>query len=813
MLSTFLGDIRLALRSMKRQKAMSALLVVTLGLGLGANVAMFGIVDAMLLRPLDFPNLDRLVRLWETHPKAESWEQWNVSPANFLDWKEQTTGLFDSLIAVDYWEANLRGSETPERARGFKVSPEFFDSLGIKPILGRAFLSGDGRPGESPRVVLGYGLWQRSFAGDPGILGQNVLIDGQGFSVVGVAPRDFRFPEGAEMWSPLPDLAQGASPRDKHYLAAIGLLKPGVSMASARAQLETVAQRLEAAHPIDNKVRGIRVESLSKGFEDTGLRPILGFFELGAGLVLLIACVNVANFLLARGAERRREIAVRQALGAAGSRIMRQLLTEGLVTAVLSLGVAFPVAAVATRAVRDIMPVEIARFLNGWSSIDLDGRAVAFGVVLAALSSLAFSLVPARKVSRPELTEALKEGGRANTEGGSRQRGRDVLVVVQIASALALVLVATLASRSAWTLIEGSQGYDPDRVLGLLVTLPESRYADPESLRTFAREAEARLREVPGSVSVAYANVLPAHNSNSGRPIRIEGGPVLAQSELTSADSRRVSPEYFETLKIPIVSGRSLNTRDDASEGALQVAVVSRSFAERYWPGEDPLGRRFKAGDEDAPTLTVVGVCGDVVHQWFARRNFPTYYRPFAQEPGVDLAYAVRTVAEPETLVKGAKQALAQVDPYQPTFSVWSQKHAITMSTIGLRFVAGIMTALSALALLLALSGVYGVMAYRVSLRTTEIGVRLVLGATRGDILRLTMTQAARLTVAGLVVGGLLGVAFGQALSSALQGAVAVDPLTVAGFSGLLAAAALLAAYIPALRSLSVDPALALRAE
>jgi|CXWL01.1.fsa_nt_gi putative ABC transport system permease protein len=462
------------------------------------------------------------------------------------------------------------------------------------------------------------------------------------------------------MWAPLTDPTPGGAPRDRHYLSAIGLLKPGASIDSARAQLATVAQRLETANPITNKARGIRVETLSAGFEDTGLRPVLGFFELGAGLVLLIACVNVANFLLARGAERRREIAVRQALGAGGSRIMRQLLTEGLVTAVMSLAVAFPVAAFASRTVRGIMPAEIARFLNGWSNIGLDGRAVAFGIVLAALSALVFSLAPARRIASPQLTDALKEGGRANTEGGARQRGRDVLVVVQIASALALVLVASLATRSAWTLIEGPQGYEPAHVLGLLATLPEVKYPDADSRRTFARESAARLGEVTGAVSVAYANLLPAHNSNSSRAIRVEGGPALAQSELPSADARSVSSGYFDTLRIPILSGRAIDQRDDAAD-APQVAVVSKSFADKYWPERDPLGQRFQAGDEKAPTVTVVGVSGDVIHQWFARRNYPTYYRPYAQEPDAEIAFAVRTAGEPEVSAKEARQAVARV--------------------------------------------------------------------------------------------------------------------------------------------------------
>ncbi|MBK5256421.1 MAG: ABC transporter permease [Vicinamibacteria bacterium] len=343
--------------------------------------------------------------------------------------------------------------------------------------------------------------------------------------------------------------------------------------------------------------------------------------------------------------------------------------------------------------------------------------------------------------------------------------------------------------------------------------LPETKYAEPEARRTFAREVEGRLRVLPGVVSVAYANVLPARSSNSSRSIRIEGAPVLNESEIPVADSRAVSAGFFDTLRLPILSGRALNERDDASPEAQQVAVVSRSFADKYWPGQDPLGRRFQAGDEKAPMLTVVGVSGDVVHQWFARRNYPTIYQPYAQSPRDDINFAVKVRGGVDALAGEANGALALVDPYQPAYQVCSMKHSLSLATIGLRFVAGIMTSLSVLALILALSGVYGVMAYRVSLRTLEIGVRLVLGASRGDILKLTMAQAGRLTLAGLILGGLLGIAGGTGLSSVLQGAVAIDVATVAGFSVLLALAALIAAYIPARRSLSVDPAHALRAD
>lgn len=807
------GDVRLALRSMWRQKSISLLLVVTLGLGLGANVATFTILDATLLRPLDFPNLDHLVRIWETSPSTDSFEQWNISPANFLDFREQSKGTLGALVALEYWNANLLGRDAPERVSGFKVSPEFFHALGVKLHSGRAFLAEEGNAGAAPSVVIGHGLWQRAFGGDANVVGRSVVMDGVSYTVVGIATQGFQFPEGAEIWSPLVLPAPGAASRDQRFLTAVGFLRPGTAIDRARAELSTISKRLEAAHPTFNRARSVRVETLARGFEDQGMRPVLGFFQLGALLVLLIACINVANFLLARGAERRREIAVRQALGAARSRILSQLLTEGLVTALMAMVVALPTAALAARAMRDMMPAEIARFVNGWSNIDLDGRAAFFGLVLATMSALLFSLTPARRAANPDLTDALKEGGRASTDGASRQRGRSALVVSQIASALALVLVASLAARSAWTLIEGPQGYDPENLLALDVSLSEGKYADKESLLTFVRESLARLSEMPGVTSVAAANVLPSRNSNSGRRIRIEGDPTQEETDLPIADSRTVSPTYFETMKLPLYSGRLINSRDDDAEGALPVAVVSRAFAERSWPGLDPIGRRFRAGEPTAPMVTVIGVCGDVIHQWFARRNQPTYYRPYAQEPRLSLSFVVRTTGDPEALGPSARRAVAAVDPYQPAFGVRSMRRSIDSATIGVRFVASIMTSLSGLALLLALTGVYGVMAYRISLRTLEIGVRRALGASRGDILRLTMGQAVWLTAGGLALGGAAGVGLSRLLSSLLQGAVAVDLSMVLGFSGLLAAAALLAAYVPARRSLGIDPARALRAD
>jgi putative ABC transport system permease protein len=422
-----------------------------------------------------------------------------------------------------------------------------------------------------------------------------------------------------------------------------------------------------------------------------------------------------------------------------------------------------------------------------------------------------FAAVPALRSSRPALTEALKEGGRSATAGASRQRGRNALVVAQVAFALTLLVVAGLALKSVHAMLEGPQGYDTGQLLTLQITLPEGRYKEDATRRAFARDVSARLAELPGAAHVGYANVLPGRGNNSTRPIQVEGEPPIDPSDPPSANYRTVSPSYFETLRLPVVSGRPLGDQDD--ENALNVAVVSRSFAQRYFPGRDPLGRRFRSGGEDAPWVTVVGVCGDVIHHWFSSRNEPTFYRPYAQEPRLDVAYAVRVSGDPEPLAQSARRAVSAVDAYQPAYDVRSMRASLRLGTIGLQYVAAVMAVFGGLAVVLAVSGIYGVMSYRVSLRTQEIGVRMALGAKSRDVLRLTMGQALGLTGIGLVLGGVLGLAGAKAMSAVLMGAVPFDGATFAMFTALLAAAALLAAYVPARRALLVDPALALRAE
>ncbi len=629
--------------------------------------------------------------------------------------------------------------------------------------------------------------------------------------MVGIAPPGFRFPEGAEAWAPLVLPASDETPRDRHYLSVLGRLRDGHTAAQAQAALDVVAARLARDHPRTNAKRGARVGDFNLGFGDPVLPSLLVIWQAAAALVLLIACVNVANLVLARGAERRRELALRFTLGAGRGRIVAQLVTEGLVAAACAVALSYPLVALATRALRDNMPAEIARFVPGWQQLGADWRTLAFSAVLATLATVAFSLVPALRVSRPDLNDTLRDGGRAATAGVARQRGRNVLVVAQLAAALVLVATAGLAVRSAARLLRGPQGYRPDGLLTFEVSLSEKRYADAERRRAFARNALARLETLPGVTRAALTNALPAHGHFTSRAVEIDGQPLPPGDEAPRVDARWVSHDYLATLGQPLLQGRDLRAGDD--ESAPAVALVSRSMAQRFWPGQDPLGRRFRVAGSNDAWLTVVGVCGDVVHHWVTRRNTPTFYQPLAQQPRYDLAFALQTPGDPEALADAVRRALAELDPTQPAYGMKSMRRAIAHATIGLQYVAAIMAAFGALALVLAVSGVYGVISYRVSLRTAEIGVRVALGASRGDVLRLTLGQVLRLTALGLALGAALAYAAGQVLSSALRGAVAADPAVLATLTAALASAALLAAWLPARRALAIDPVIALRSE
>jgi putative ABC transport system permease protein len=811
-MSQIVRDVRFALRSMAKSPGVSLLMIGTLAVGLAANGIIFNVLDAMVLRPFAYPNTSRLVRLWETGPGLDSIDRENVSAANLLDWREQGKGALAEMIAIDEWETSLRTEGASEHVELAAVTPGFWEALGVAPAAGRAFLAEEAQKGQDRRLILSDALWRRSFGGQP-MVGRTVTLNMEPYEVVGIAPPRFQFPNGAQGWVPLVLPAASEARRDQHGLAVLGRLSDGGTMARARAELAVVASRLEKDHPQTNTGRGVAVASFNLGFGDPVLPDILVIWQAAAVLVMLIACVNVANLILARGAERQRELALRLALGAGRGRIVRQLLTEGVVTAMAAAALSMPLVALGSRAIRDYMPAALLRYLPGWEHLGADWRTAVFSAVLAVLAAAVFTTIPARRAWAASLSDVLHDGGRGATAGGARQRGRNALVVFQMAAALVLLATAGLAVRSARELLRGPQGYDPERLLTFEVRLNEHTYADPARRLTFVRDVRERLARLPGVTDVTAANVLPARNGNNWQGVEIEGQPLARDADPPSVDARWVEPNYFATMRLPVLQGRGIEESD--VEKSRPVVVVSRSFAQKFWPNQDAIGKRFRTVDpaRETPWLTVVGISGDVVHQWVMRRNWPTLYRPMRQEPRLRLAFAMRTTGDPEALIPAVGRALRDVDPDQPADDVLSMRAAIARGTIGIQYVAGIMSAFGVLALVLAISGVYGILSYRVSLRTTEIGVRMALGATRRDVLALTLGQAARLSAIGLAMGAALAFAMARVLSSALRGAIASDPALVAMTTVALALAALVAAWIPSRRAMGIEPAAALRSE
>jgi putative ABC transport system permease protein len=800
-------ETRHAVRAIVKRPALSTIVIITLALGLGANAAIFSMIDALVLRPFTMRDVDRMTLISYTRADA-MFRQESVSPADFLDLKTQAD-VFERLAALQWWDANLVGRDEPEKVQGFFVSADFFATLGVEPAMGRGFLPDEETVGRHRRVILNHGLWQRRFASDASIVGSTVDIDGTPHEVVGIAPSGFDFPMASQLWAPLALDAKAAANRRSQYLTVIGRLAPGRTLRDAKAQMAVIGERLEREHPETNRGREAQVYTLAQGMMDVGLGPILSMWQASAGFVLLIACANVASLLLARGAERQREMAVRLAMGASRARVVREMLIESTLLALAAVPAATFVAWVSLKAIVAYMPPTIARFVSGWYQIDVDGRLIAFTAVLAIVTAFVFGLVPAIQASRPRLAESLKEGGRSSTVGAGRLRLRRTLVVAEIALALPLLVAAGLSVLSVHRFLNGPQGYDPSGLLTMQTVLPEGRYADDGSRRRFAEAAVEQLRAIPGVQAAAAINIMPTVGGNSGRSIEIDGKPNPDPANPPAVDYRVATPDLFTVLRIPILKGRGFSTSD--REDTQLVAVVSQSLARKYWPDADPLGRRIRTGT--GPWLTVVGICGDHIHNWFDKRNFPTLYRPVAQAPTDGMALLMRTTGDPTLLSAPARAAIRSIDAAQPVFDLKSMRESLYERTLGLRYIGATMTVYGVLALILAVVGVYGVMAYMVTQRTHEIGVRMALGATRRDVMRLTVGQTIRLTAIGASLGVVLSLALSRLIEAGLLGVASNDVRIVAGLAALLTIAALAAGYVPARRAASIDPAVALRAE
>ncbi|PYR74895.1 MAG: hypothetical protein DMF86_17045 [Acidobacteria bacterium] len=797
-------DVRSAVRALRKRRGLTAIVTLTLALGLGANAAIFNLIDRLVLRPYPLKDPDAVVLLSETGPRLQ-YKKEAVSPANFFDWRAHATKLI-FLSADAWWDANLVDGGQPERVAGFQVTSGFFEALGAQTALGRTFVRDDETFGRHHVVILSDALWKRRFDADRSVVGRTIVVDGEPHVVIGVMPPRFSFPEGSEIWSPIAFDPQMPPRRDLRYFTVIGHLRPGASLEDAQSEMSVLAARLARDYPDANRDHGVRVFTLLSGMLDEGTGPLLALWQTSALVVLLIACANIANLLLARATERRREIAVRIALGASRFRIVRELLTESALLALVAVPPALGFAWLSLRALRVSMPANILRFVPGFESLGPDFRLVGFTIALAVLTACVFGLIPALQAATSEVAETLKEGGRTAT---GRQLLRRAIVVAEMSIALPLLVAAGLGVLGTYRFVYGPQGYEPDGVLTMKLVLPERTYPDEPSRRQFMARAVAGLRGIGGVEQAAGVNNMPTSGSNSSRTIEIDGHPAPDPRQLPSVDFRTATPEYFSLLRIPIQRGRAF-TDADRQDGA-PVVIVSESMARTYWPTEDPIGRRIRA--PNGPWLTVVGICGDVIHDWFNRRNTPAMYRPYVQSPGDSFCLLIRTPADPASIAPDARRALLAVDPAQPVFEMMTMRQALKERTIGLRYLAAVMSVFAGIALVLATVGLYAVIAYLMSQRRHEIGVRIALGASRRDVVRLTTGQTLRLTLVGTAIGLALSIALSRLMEAGMIGVATGDIRIFLGFSVFLIGAALVAGYLPARRAAAIDPMVALRVE
>ncbi len=809
-MGTLLQDLRYGLRTLRKQPGFTAVAILALALGIGANTTIFSAVNALLLRPFSFPQMERLVVVWES--RAESGDQRDgFALANFRDVRERTTSL-ESAAAYTGWSANLSEGEQPERIEGTIVSPQFFDVLKERPALGRTFRPEEDKAGSDPVVIISDGLWRRRFNADAGIVGRVVRINERSFTVVGVMPPNFDFPQGGiELWSPLIVTPEDAVNRNGHFLQVIARLKPGATAAAAQSELATLAQQLARQYPDTNTSRNFRVGDFL-AYYVRGPRLTL-LIALGAAMfVLLIACANVANLQLMRGAARQKEIAVRLALGASRWRIVRQLLTESVLLALVGGLVGLLLSVWAVDAMAAGMPANFARYVSGWRNFGIDWRVFAFTLGVSLLTGVVFGLMPALLATKTNLNEALKEGGRTAGDGG-RTRARSLLVVAEVALSLILLAGAGLMVRSFMHMLDVRPGFDARNVLALELSLPYRKYKDQPEIAQFYTQLLKRVETVPGVTSVALINVPPLSLNDDSTFFNVEGQPVVRGTS-PIADYRVVTPGLLDTLGIPLRKGRNFDEHD--TRDAPPVVMISERLARRFYSDKEPLGQHIMFGDQ---ACEIVGVVGDVRYKSFVsevndERLRPAIYVPHAQHAYRQVSLVVRAAGgDPAALTAAVRQEVSALDKDQPVYNVRTMPQIFLEAMAPQRLSAFMFAGFALVALLLAAVGLYAVVAYSVALRTHEIGVRMALGAQPRDVFKLIIGHGLTLISSGIGLGLLGAFAVTRAMASLLYGVSATDFGTIAGISLLLGAVALLACYVPARRATKVDPMVALRYE
>lgn len=810
-------DLRLALRTMVRQPGFSAVALLTLALGIGANVAIFSVVDAVLLEPLPYAEPERLVMAWNSRPDQE---RATVAPADFLDWREQTT-RFEGLAAFAGVQFNMAGEGAPELVRGASVSRGFFEVLGVQPLLGHTF--GMGEP-SARQVVLGHGLWVQRFGGDRNILGREVRLNGTAYEVVGVMPPSFDWPavtpmnadaaQGPRLWVPavhrdVPQLGSNAAQdtstwRDGSYLRVVGRLRPGVTREQASEELAAIARRLEEAFPDTHARLGVRLVPLREQFVGN-VRPLLWVMLGAVGFVLAIACTNVASLFLARAVSRRREFAVRAALGAGRGRLVRQVLTESLVLGAVAGVLGVLLAAWGVDGLVALSPANLPRL----GAVEVDGRVLAFAACISLLTGVFFGLLPALQVSGVRLAGVLKQGGGAVTAGAGRLRGG--LVAAEVALAVVLLIGAGLLLRSFLELHAVEPGFRPEGVLTWRVSLSPTEYVGDERKAAFFSQLLEQVRALPGVTSAGAVLSLPLGGDDIRMGLGIEGRPPPDPAERRSPGFQLVSPGYLATLGIPLRGGRDFTSLDTAA--TEKVVLLNAEAARQYWPGENPVGQRVRVGSEDGPWRTVVGVVGDVHQGGPSAGVRPEVYIPFTQWTFSFMSFALRTEGDPAALVPMVRAAVQRLDADQPLSDVHTLEAVVHEALARPRFLSLLVGLFASAALLLAAVGLSGVIAYTVRQRTRELGIRLALGARPGDVQGLVLGQGLVLAGVGVVVG--LGVAWGLSrwMASLLFEVSTTDPLTFGGLALLVLAVSALATWLPARRAARLDPLIALRGD
>jgi putative ABC transport system permease protein len=792
-----------------KNRGFTAVAVITLALGIGANTAIFSNVNALVLHPFALPDLNRVMAIWETSPK-DNVAQLRVAPANFREWTEQSSS-FEHLAAVSGWDANLTGEGVAERAEGYRVTSGFFPLLGVAPQMGRNIGEADFQHGAAPVVVVSHGFWQRHLAGDARVVGKTLQLNGEKFTVVGVAGQEVDFPAGAELWVPL-DLTPQQTDRGNHFLLVLGRLKRNSSDSSAGADLQAIANRLAQQFPDTNAGHSVRVVSLT---EDAtfGTRQFVLVLMGAAVFVLLLACVNVANLQLARAASRQKEMAVRIGLGASRWQLVRQLLVESTLLALAGAAAGLVLSSWGMGLLRGNLPPFIMLHVPGLKNVQTDWQVLTFTILAALGSGILSGLAPAIRFSRHEVGDALKENARGTGTSPGAGKLRALLVTSEIALALVLLVGAGLMVKGFRNLLNLNMGFDRTGVLTFQVALPEGKYQKDDQVLGYYDRALRGLESLPGVQSAACVTSIPAGWSWNRSEYRAEGAPPLKPGERPTTVSQFVSPDFFVTLRIPLIEGRVLSAQDIRT--SAPVVVISESMARRNWPDQSAIGKHVKLGPPGGsqPERQVVGVVRDIRRVLFENNPSPITYVPLAQAPRRASAFVLRTAADPGKLAASVIAQLRNIDPDTPAYDVRSLEQIVSDSASGVESSARMMLVFGMVALTLAAAGIFAVMAYSVTQRTHEIGVRLALGAQRADVLKLVVTSAVKMAALGLAIG--LGIAFllARALSSALFGVVQVDTWVFVGLTALLATVAAVAAYVPAHWATTVDPMQALRYE